>query len=102
LPKPARPKNQKSAVKDLRKSRASRLRNQSTRSAIKTYVKKTRTVIAAATTPEELEKAGVQFRETESFVDRAAKRGIIHANAAARRKSRLAKRLNAAQAGAAA
>ena len=38
------------------------------------------------------------FSRTSALVDKAAKRGIIHKNAANRRKSRLAKRLNAAQA----
>ena len=43
-----------------------------------------------------------QLQETASLVDKAAKRGIIHKNAANRRKSRLAKRMNAAKEGAAA
>lgn len=37
-----------------------------------------------------------QLREAQSALDKAAKHGVIHANAAARRKSRLAARLKAA------
>jgi small subunit ribosomal protein S20 len=38
-----------------------------------------------------------QVREAQSALDQAVKRGIIHRNAAARKKSRLAKKLKAAQ-----
>jgi small subunit ribosomal protein S20 len=75
------------------KSRKRRLRNQSVKSAIKTFVKKTRATIIGG----DLSAAQTVFNETSSLVDKAAKRGIIHKNTAARRKSRLAKRLNAAK-----
>jgi small subunit ribosomal protein S20 len=42
--------------------------------------------------------AAERVREAQVALDRAARRNIIHANAAARRKSRLASRLKAAQA----
>jgi len=83
--------NSKSAKKDVIKSRKRRLRNQSVKSAIKTFVKKSRATIAGG----ELEASQTIFNATSSLVDKAAKRGIIHKNTAARRKSRLAKRLNA-------
>ena len=41
--------------------------------------------------------AAEQVRAAQSALDQAAKRGIIHRNAAARKKSRLAARLKAAQ-----
>lgn len=85
--------NSKSAIKNVRKSRARALRNQSVKSAIKTFVKKTKVAITNGE-----EQATTFFHQTASLVDKAAKRGIIHKNAAARRKSRLAKRLNAAKA----
>ena len=69
------------------------LRNQSVRSAIKTFVKKSKAAIAAGD-----EQATTFIQQTASLVDKAAKRGIIHKNAAARRKSRLAKQMNAAKA----
>jgi small subunit ribosomal protein S20 len=83
----------KSAERSLRKSRVRALRNQSVRSAIKTFVKKTKTAITNGE-----EQAATFLQETASLVDKAAKRGIIHKNAAARRKSRLTRRLNAAKA----
>lgn len=79
--------NIKSVIKDVKKSRELRLRNLATRSRIKTYVKK-----AKAAIDEGAENSATLVSETVSIVDNAAKRGIIHPNAAARRKSRLMKR----------
>lgn len=84
--------NLRSALRDIKKSRKRAERNQSVRSAIKTFVKKTRLAIQEGDA-----QAETLFLATSSLVDKAAKRGIIHKNAAARRKSRLARRLNAAQ-----
>ncbi|MCE5198987.1 MAG: 30S ribosomal protein S20 [Armatimonadota bacterium] len=81
--------NIKSVVKDVKKSRERRLRNLATKSKIKTFVKKTKS--AQDTTAD---SAVTLLNETVSIVDKAAKRGIIHPNAAARRKSRLMKRAN--------
>ena len=89
--------NLRSALRHIKKSRKRAARNQSVRSAIKTYVKKTRTAIAAND-----ESTMELFSATASLVDKAAKRNIIHKNAANRRKSRLAKKLNAAKTAAAA
>jgi small subunit ribosomal protein S20 len=86
--------NIKSVAKDVKKSRELRLRNIATKSRIKTLVKKTKTAVAGS----ETEAAAKLFIETVSTIDRAAKRGIIHKNAAARRKSRLAKKMNKAAA----
>ena len=77
--------NIKSVVKDVKKSRERRLRNLAWRSKIKTFVKKTRQVIGS---PEE----AAMLKATSSVVDSAAQKGIIHKNAAARRKSRMMKR----------
>ena len=91
MPKP-NTKRGKSAIRSLRVSRARALRNQSVRSAIKTFVKKTRAAIVNSE-----EQAATFLEQTASLVDKAAKRGIIHKNAAARRKSRLTRQLNAAK-----
>lgn len=88
--------NLRSAIRDIRKSRKRAERNQSVRSAIKTFVKKTRVAITNGD-----ENAFELLSQTSAAVDKAAKRKIIHKNAANRRKSRLAKRLNAAKAAAA-
>lgn len=84
--------NLKSVIKDVKKSRERRLRNLSAKSKIKTFVKKTKAAIES-----DLDAAVVLMNETASIVDKAAKHGIIHKNAAARRKSRLMKRMNAAK-----
>lgn len=87
--------NIKSVKKDVIRSRQRNLRNQSTKSEIKTFVKKTHAAIAAG----DAAAVTAVLSKTVSVVDKAAKRGIIHKNAAARRKSRLMRR--AAQAAAA-
>lgn len=88
--------NLRSALRDIKKSRKRAERNQSVKSAIKTFVKKTRVAITAGE-----ENAVELIGLTSSLVDKAAKRKIIHKNAANRRKARLAKRLKAAAAAAA-
>ena len=82
--------NIKSVIKDVKRSRVRQLRNQATKSQIKTYIKKSRSLIATgAAQPEEV---AASVAKTVSVIDKAWKRGIIHKNAAARRKSRLMKR----------
>jgi small subunit ribosomal protein S20 len=73
--------NIKSAKKDLRKSRAAAVRNRAQRSTLRTALKKAKTTEASA---EERTKA-------VSLLDRAARKGLIHANAAARQKSSIAR-----------
>lgn len=70
-----------SAKKNMRKSRAAAERNRSQRAALRTAVKKAR---AAGATP------GDKLRAS-SLLDRAARKGLIHANAAARHKRQIAK-----------
>jgi small subunit ribosomal protein S20 len=62
------------------------------RSATKTVTKKAEAAIAAG----DVEAAREPVLVALSNLDRAAKKGVIHANAAARRKSRLALKYNAA------
>jgi small subunit ribosomal protein S20 len=82
--------NIKSVIKDVKRSRLRHLRNQATKSQIKTFVKKARAVIAD-TSAQPADVAATLSR-TVSVIDKAQKRGVIHKNAAARRKSRLMKR----------
>ena len=72
----------KSAKKALRQSYARQARNRAQRSALRTAVKRVRSA-AAADAPQAYAKA-VQL------LDRAARKGLIHPNNAARQKSRLA------------
>lgn len=83
--------NIRSAKKDLRRSAKRRLRNQATKSMLKTLVKKAR---AAAGTDDAQEALRVACK----MLDKAAERGIIHKNQAARRKSRLARAVASARA----
>jgi small subunit ribosomal protein S20 len=69
----------------MRKSRAATVRNRAQRAALRTALKRAK---AAAATADDRTKA-------VSLLDRAARKGLIHANAAARHKSRLAIAANA-------
>lgn len=85
--------NTKSSKKDLLIHERNRQRNQSVKSRLKTLRTKAITAIDsdAATSID-------QVKEAMKALDSAATKGVIHKNTAARRKSRLMKRLNAAQA----
>jgi small subunit ribosomal protein S20 len=86
--------NTKSALKCLRSAARRCQSNRLYRSTARTYVKKTRHLIEAG----ELEEAQVAARQAIKTLDKAAAKGIIHKNNAARRKARLLKRLNQAMA----
>jgi small subunit ribosomal protein S20 len=73
--------NIRSAKKDMRKSRAAAIRNRSQRSALRTALKKS--LAPTATADERTEAA--------SILDRAARKGLIHPNKAARHKSQIAR-----------
>lgn len=85
-----------SALKRVRASRRRHAILQPRRSAAKTLVKKALTI--AVTKPEGADPMAA-LADAMSALDRAAKAGAIHPNAAARRKSRLARKVNAALAG---
>jgi small subunit ribosomal protein S20 len=69
-----------------------RKRNRIARSAVKTYLSKAEEFITA----NELEPAKEAVKKASVALDKAAKKGIIHPNNAARHKSRLMKKFNAA------
>ena len=85
--------NLKSALKRIRQDRKRTLRNSAIRSRAKTYVKKVNRLLAEGRVDEAAEVA----RLAASALDTAAAKGVIHGNNAARRKSRLMKKVNAAQ-----
>ncbi len=85
--------NTKSAIKRIRASERRRRYNQVHRSRARTFVKKTRSLIAAG----QLEDAEAMARQAISALDKAAQKGVIHKNNAARRKARLMKQLNQAK-----
>ena len=81
--------NTSSAQKAMRQAQRRAARNQSARSAVRTYFKNASGAVAGT-----LGDAAEVVREAVSALDKAAQRGIIHRNAAARRKSRLMGRLH--------
>ena len=81
----------KSAIKRHRQSLVRAERNQARRTAARTAVRTAREAIADG--DKEAAVAAVQVAATA--LDRTASKGVIHANNAARRKSRLAKQLGA-------
>jgi len=85
--------NLKSAIKRVRSSEKKRLRNRKFRTEARTCVKKARAQIEAG----ELEEAQKSVAEAVRALDKAAEKGIIHRNNAARRKSRLMSQYNQAQ-----
>ena len=82
--------NTKFALKRIRSSVRKRTRNKPVRSALKTFVKGAQSMIVA----QETETAAEAVVRAISELDKAASKGIIHRNQAARRKSRLMAKLN--------
>lgn len=70
-----------SAKKNLRKSRAAAIRNRAQRAELRTAVKKAK----SADSSDEVRRAATRL------LDRAARKGLIHRNTAARHKSSLAR-----------
>ena len=77
------------ALKSLRKDKVRRLRNKAVVSDLRTRMKQ----FDALVTSGKLDDAKATFHELTKRLDRAAARRTIHANLAARKKSRLMKRL---------
>ncbi|MBI6546675.1 MAG: 30S ribosomal protein S20 [Cyanobacteria bacterium NC_groundwater_1444_Ag_S-0.65um_54_12] len=80
----------KSAIKRAQIAERNRQRNVAVRSEVKTRIKRTH---EAAVSGEDPDKVVELLRKAISTIDRAARKGVLHRNAAARRKSRLAKAL---------
>jgi small subunit ribosomal protein S20 len=85
--------NTQSAIKRVRSSERRRRINQVHRSRARTYVKRAQKLIAAG----QIEEAEAMAQQAASALDKAAQKGIIHKNKAARSKSRLMKHLNQAK-----
>ena len=81
--------NIKSAIKRNRQNKKRRLHNRVFRGVARTQVRKARNAIVAG----EKEAAVEEVKQAVINLDRAAAKGIIHKNNAARRKSRLMKQL---------
>ena len=75
-----------SAKKNMRKSRAATVRNRAQRSALRTALKKAKAPTATAD----------ERTQAVSLLDRAARKGLVHKNLAARQKSKMSKAATAA------
>ncbi len=84
--------NIKSAIKRARQSEVRRIRNAAQRSALRTAVKAVDKAIVAG---KDLDTTKSSFLLAQKKLDQAVSKGILHRNAAARKKSRLARKMNA-------
>ena len=82
--------NIKSAIKRVKVSEKKNLRNRMIKSAMRTSVKKFSTALSAG------EADAAILSATQGAVDKACSKGVIHKNAANRKKARLAKAMNKA------
>jgi small subunit ribosomal protein S20 len=88
--------NTRSAAKMMRVAERRRQRNRAVKSAVKTFIRKAERGITAT-----VEDATTLVRHAVQSLDKAASKGVLHRKNAARRKSRLMKKLNASLAPAA-
>ncbi|KXK63515.1 MULTISPECIES: 30S ribosomal protein S20 [Micromonospora] len=82
--------NIKSQIKRNRQNEKRRLRNKSVKSSLKTAIRK----FHEAAETGDVEKATTLMRDAARKLDKAASKGVIHANQAANRKSAIAKRVD--------
>ena len=80
--------NIKSQLKRIKTNEAARLRNKGVKSALKTSVRKFREAAESGERDAAVQAMGHASRQ----LDKAASKGVIHANQAANRKSAMAKR----------
>src|SRR5262245_29390236 len=83
--------NTRSALKRMRQSEKRRVRNAAVRSSVRSAVRSTRTALAAAS----VQDARAGLARAIRLLDKAVTKGVVHKNAAARKKSRLSRQLNA-------
>jgi small subunit ribosomal protein S20 len=85
--------NHKSAIKRIRQNAKRRVYNRVYRTRTRSFVKKAREAIQGSDVAKAVEAAKAAIQD----LDKAASRGVIHPNNAARRKSRLMKQLHSLQ-----
>ncbi|MFL6142564.1 MAG: 30S ribosomal protein S20 [Labedaea sp.] len=83
--------NIKSQIKRIKTNEKRRVRNKSVKSSVKTAIRKFREAAEAG----DKEKAVALLRDASRKLDKAAGKGVLHANQAANKKSAMAKRANA-------
>jgi len=82
--------NIKSQIKRIRTNEAARQRNKSVKSSVKTAIRKFREAAESG----DKDKAIELLRAASRKLDKAASKGVIHANQAANKKSAMAQRAN--------
>jgi small subunit ribosomal protein S20 len=82
--------NIKSQMKRIKTAEKARQRNKAVKSAVKTAVRKFREAADAG----EREQAQTLLRDASRALDKAASKGVVHANQAANKKSAMASRFN--------
>lgn len=80
----------KSAIKRTRQAEGRRLRNSHVKSTMKTYIKRA----AAALVSKDKENLEEIIKNTISYINRAASKGVIHKNNAARKVARLSRKVH--------
>lgn len=93
--------NIKSAIKRVQVAERNRLRNKAYKSAVKTLTKRYLTAVSvygANPTPEAMQDVQERMATAYSKIDKAVKRGVLHPNNGARKKSQLAKALKQVEA----
>lgn len=88
--------NIKSAIKRVKIAERNRLRNKTYKSAVKTLMKKYLAAVETYTanpSPELMQEVQTRMSAAYSKIDKAVKRGVLHPNNGARKKSNLAKAL---------
>lgn len=85
--------NIKSSIRSVKTDAERRAKNAAEKSAVRTAAKKVEAQVAEGNKAE----AEVTLKKASSLLDRAAQSGVISKNAAARKKSKLAKKVNAAE-----
>ncbi len=81
----------RSAIKRAKTSKKRQMRNVAVKSQVRTAIKKYELSLAEGDST----RAAGLLEEAISTIDKAAQKGVIHKNQADRRKSRLARKLNA-------
>ncbi len=87
--------NKKSAIKRIKIAERNRIRNKNYKSSIRTLMKKCfQAVEVYGTNKENSDSVNETLAQAYSKIDKAVKKGVLHANTGARKKSRLARSLN--------
>lgn len=83
--------NIKSAKKRVKVSSVKQMQNKITKSVMRTSIRKVKTAISAG----DKQLASELYNRAAASIDKAAKKGVIHKNNAANKKSGLMKQINA-------